>query len=171
MIIGVPKEIKNLEFRVGLTPTSVRELTARGAQVLVERGAGEGSGFGDDAYLAAGAALAADATEVFERADLIVKVKEPQTQECALLREGQILFTYLHLAAGAQIADALMASGCTADRRCLRDRDRHWGPSAPAHPHERGRGSDVGSGWCPLPGKSPRRIGCAAGRCPGSRTG
>lgn len=114
MIIGVPKEIKNLEFRVGLTPTSVRELTARGAQVLVEPGAGDGSGFGDDAYLAAGAKLAADAADVFRRADLIVKVKEPQPQECALLREGQLLFTYLHLAAGAQIADALIASGCTA---------------------------------------------------------
>ncbi|MFN3616323.1 MAG: alanine dehydrogenase, partial [Rubrimonas sp.] len=98
MLIGAPKEIKNHEYRVGLTPESVAELTARGHGVLVETGAGLGVGAEDAAYVAAGATIAADAAEVFARAEMIVKVKEPQAVERAMLRPGQILFTYLHLA-------------------------------------------------------------------------
>jgi alanine dehydrogenase len=98
MIIGVPKEIKNHEYRVGMTPASVRELVAHGHTVYVEHNAGSGIGFGDADYTTAGATVLATATEVFAKADMIVKVKEPQAVERAMLREGQILFTYLHLA-------------------------------------------------------------------------
>ena len=99
MLIGVPKEIKTQEYRVGLVPGSVRELVHHGHSLLVEAGAGLGTGFGDEAYIGAGAAIAGDAAEVFAKADMIVKVKEPQAEEIRLLRSGQILFTYLHLAA------------------------------------------------------------------------
>src|SRR5215470_11606461 len=98
MHIGVPKEIKNHEYRVGLTPSSVREIVGHGHRVSVETGAGAGIGATDDAYRAAGAQVAPNAETVFAAADMIVKVKEPQARERALLREGQILFTYLHLA-------------------------------------------------------------------------
>ena len=98
MLIGIPKEIKNHEYRVGLTPSSVRELTTRGHAVLVETAAGAGIGATDAAYQKAGANLVATAAEVFSRADMIVKVKEPQAAERAMLRADQILFTYLHLA-------------------------------------------------------------------------
>lgn len=98
MIIGVPKEIKNHEYRVGMTPASVRELVAHGHTVYVEHNAGHGIGFGDADYEAVGAKVLATAAEVFAIADMIVKVKEPQAVERAMLREGQILFTYLHLA-------------------------------------------------------------------------
>jgi len=114
MLIGVPKEIKPDEYRVGLTPTSVRELVAHGHQVLAETGAGRGIGMDDAAYRRAGAEIAGTAAEVFERAELVVKVKEPQPQECAMLREGQLLFTYLHLAPDPQQAAALIASGVIA---------------------------------------------------------
>src|SRR5690349_13461282 len=99
MLVGVPKEVKTHEYRVGLTPGSVRELVHHGHRVIVEAGAGAGIGFHDETYQAAGAAIAADAAEVFVSAELIVKVKEPQPSEAALLRDGQVLFTYLHLAA------------------------------------------------------------------------
>jgi alanine dehydrogenase len=98
MIIGVPKEIKTHEYRVGLIPGSVRELVHHGHKVIVQAHAGEGSGFADEMYQAAGATTVGTAEEVFAAADMIVKVKEPQPQECALLREGQVLFCYLHLA-------------------------------------------------------------------------
>jgi alanine dehydrogenase len=98
MHIGVPKEIKNHEYRVGLTPSSVREIVAHGHSVDVETGAGAGIGATDEAYRAAGAQVASSAEAVFAAADMIVKVKEPQAPERALLRRGQILFTYLHLA-------------------------------------------------------------------------
>jgi alanine dehydrogenase len=114
MLIGCPKETKTHEYRVGMTPGAVREAVAHGHQVLVETGAGAGSGFGDDAYRAAGAMIAADAAEVFERAELVVKVKEPQAPERARLRAGQILFTYLHLAPDPEQTRDLMASGVTA---------------------------------------------------------
>jgi alanine dehydrogenase len=114
MRVGVPKEIKVHEYRVGLVPAGVRELVHRGHSVLVERGAGLGAGLDDDAYVAAGATVAATAAEVFAGAELIVKVKEPQPQECAMLRRGQVLFTYLHLAPDPAQARALMASGVTA---------------------------------------------------------
>src|SRR6185312_11569025 len=99
MLIGVPKEVKTHEYRVGLVPGSVRELTHHGHRVLVESGAGAGIGFDDDAYRRAGAEIVTGAADVFGAAEMIVKVKEPQPQEIRLLREGQVLFTYLHLAA------------------------------------------------------------------------
>ncbi|MEI8168052.1 MAG: alanine dehydrogenase [Rhodoferax sp.] len=111
MRIGLPKEIKNHEYRVGLTPASVRELTLHGHEVLVQNGAGEGIGMTDDLYAAAGAKLVALASDVFAQADMIVKVKEPQPQECAMLRPGQILYTYLHLAPDPEQAAALVKSG------------------------------------------------------------
>jgi alanine dehydrogenase len=111
MRIGLPKEIKNNEYRVGLTPASVRELTVRGHSVLVQTGAGAAIGLTDAHYLAAGAQLRADASEVFAQAELIVKVKEPQPQECAMLRPGQILYTYLHLAPDPAQTAALLKSG------------------------------------------------------------
>jgi alanine dehydrogenase len=111
MLIGLPKEIKNHEYRVGLTPASVRELTTHGHQVLVQTGAGAAIGLSDEQYLAAGAKLAANAKDVFARADMIVKVKEPQPQECVMLRPGQILYTYLHLAPDPEQTGALIKSG------------------------------------------------------------
>ena len=111
MRIGCPKEIKNHEYRVGLTPASVREFTARGHEVLVQSGAGAAIGLHDEQYAAAGATLVKDAAEVFARAEMVVKVKEPQPQECAMLREGQILYTYLHLAPDPEQTSALMRSG------------------------------------------------------------
>jgi alanine dehydrogenase len=110
MLVGVPKEIKNQESRVGLTPASVKELTLRGHPVLVERNAGAAIGLADAMYEASGATIVDSAREVFERADMIVKVKEPQPQECAMLREGQILYTYLHLAPDPAQTEALVAS-------------------------------------------------------------
>ena len=114
MRIGVPKEIKNNEFRVGLTPASVREYVAHGHEVLVETGAGIGIIASDEDYRAAGAAIAGSAAEVFASSTLIVKVKEPQPAEIARLRAGHLLFTYLHLAPDPEQAKALLASGCTA---------------------------------------------------------
>ena len=111
MRIGVPKEIKVLENRVGLTPASVRELVAHGHAVDVERNAGVGIGVEDSEYIAAGATIAPDADAVFATAEMIVKVKEPQPDECKRLRPGQILFTYLHLAPDPEQARALIASG------------------------------------------------------------
>lgn len=112
MLIGVPKEIKNHEYRVGMTPAAVREAVTRGHRVLVQRQAGTGSGFSDEAYTAAGAALADTAAEIFATADMIVKVKEPQPVECKMLRDGQVLFTYLHLAPDPEQARLLQDSGC-----------------------------------------------------------
>ena len=114
MLIGVPKEIKTQEYRVGLVPASVKELVARGHEVLVETAAGAAINFTDDMYQAAGATIVPTAKDVFDRADMVVKVKEPQLQECAMLREGQILFTYLHLAADMDQTKALLDSGCVA---------------------------------------------------------
>jgi alanine dehydrogenase len=111
MRVGVPKEIKNHEYRVGLTPASVHELVAHGHEVLVQAGAGTEIGLGDDQYTAAGAAIVPDAAEIFARAQMIVKVKEPQPPECAMLREGQILYTYLHLAPDPEQTAALVKSG------------------------------------------------------------
>ena len=111
MRIGLPKEIKNHEYRVGLTPASVRELTAHGHQVVVQTGAGAAIGLTDPQYQAAGANLVASASDVFAQADMIVKVKEPQPQECAMLRPGQILYTYLHLAPDPEQTAALVKSG------------------------------------------------------------
>jgi alanine dehydrogenase len=114
MLIGVPKEVKTHEYRVGLTPGSVREIVHHGHEVVVETGAGTGIGFGDASYEAVGARILPGKTEVFAAAELIIKVKEPQPQEAASLREGQVLFTYLHLAADKVLAQALVRSGVTA---------------------------------------------------------
>jgi alanine dehydrogenase len=111
MKIGVPKEIKNHEYRVGLTPASVREYVAHGHSVVVQSGAGAAIGLTDEQYRAAGASLVDAAADVFRTADMIVKVKEPQPQECAMLREGQILYTYLHLAPDPEQTAALVKSG------------------------------------------------------------
>jgi alanine dehydrogenase len=111
MIVGVPKEIKNNEYRVGLTPPSVRELTSRGHQVLVQKNAGAEIGLPDEQYVAAGAAIVETAKEIFARSEMIVKVKEPQPGECAMLGEGQILYTYLHLAPDPEQTAALVRSG------------------------------------------------------------
>ncbi|HEX4883887.1 MAG TPA: alanine dehydrogenase, partial [Casimicrobiaceae bacterium] len=111
MRIGVPKEIKVLENRVGLVPGSVRELAAHGHEVIVERNAGQGIGMDDAAYERAGARVVASAAEVFDAAEMIVKVKEPQAAERAMLRPGQVLFTYLHLAPDPEQAADLVASG------------------------------------------------------------
>jgi alanine dehydrogenase len=113
MIIGVPKEIKTQEHRVGLLPSAVYQLVKHGHQVLVEKRAGTGAGYPDDDYAAAGATLVDGHEEVF-RAELVVKVKEPLANEYALLRTGQTLFTYLHLAASRELTDALLQSGVTA---------------------------------------------------------
>jgi alanine dehydrogenase len=114
MKIGVPKEIKVHEYRVGMVPAGVMELVHAGHKVLVQSGAGAGIGCGDDTYRSAGATIAATAEEVLATSDLIVKVKEPQLAECRMLRAGQVLFTYLHLAADRDQALALVASGATA---------------------------------------------------------
>jgi len=114
MRIGVPREIKVHEYRVGLVPAGVRELTVAGHEVIVESGAGGGIGVDDAYYEACGAKVVSTAEQVFASADMIVKVKEPQPKECAMLRPGQVLFTYLHLAADREQAQALMKSGATA---------------------------------------------------------
>ncbi|TAH38508.1 MAG: alanine dehydrogenase [Planctomycetota bacterium] len=111
MILGVPKEIKTSEHRVALTPAGARAFTSAGQRVLVEAGAGLGSGFEDEAYRKAGASLAAGASEIWGSADMILKVKEPQPAECRLARRGQAIFTYFHFAADRGLTEALLASG------------------------------------------------------------
>jgi alanine dehydrogenase len=114
MRIGVPKEIKNHEYRIGMTPIAVRELVAHGHEVYVQHDGAARIGLSDDDYKKAGAKILKTAAEIFDKADMIVKVKEPQAAECKMLREGQTLFTYLHLAPDPDQAKALMKSGCTA---------------------------------------------------------
>ncbi|MDP5366144.1 MAG: alanine dehydrogenase [Paracoccaceae bacterium] len=114
MKIGCPKEIKPQEFRVGMTPNAAMEAVAHGHTVLIETGAGVGAGFADADYVAAGATIVATAADVFAQSDMIVKVKEPQAGERKMLREGQLLFTYLHLAPDPDQTRDLLASGCTA---------------------------------------------------------
>jgi len=114
MIIGCPKEIKPQEFRVGMTPIAAGEAVAHGHKVVIETQAGIGAGFPDEDYIAAGAEILGTAAEVFKTADMIVKVKEPQAVERKMLREGQVLFTYLHLAPDPEQTKDLLASGCTA---------------------------------------------------------
>ncbi|MDF1635454.1 alanine dehydrogenase [Mycoplana sp. MJR14] len=114
MRVGCPKEIKNHEYRIGLTPGAVREYVAHGHEVIVETRAGAGIGADDDAYRAAGAKIVATAREIFEKADMVVKVKEPQPSEWAQLRDGQILYTYLHLAPDPEQTKGLLHSGVTA---------------------------------------------------------
>lgn len=113
MIIGVPKEIKNHEYRVGLTPTAVLEYINHGHSVIVEKNAGAGVGFTDEDYLTAGASIEPSAAMIFEKAEMIIKVKEPQPHECKMLREGQILYTYLHLAPDPVQTELLVQSKAT----------------------------------------------------------
>ncbi|MFM7245768.1 MAG: alanine dehydrogenase, partial [Planctomycetaceae bacterium] len=114
MIVGIPRETKRDEYRVALLPVGAEELVRAGHTVLVERSAGAGSGLPDDAYAAAGAELVDGPGEVFGRADLVVKVKEPQRQELPLIRRGQTLFTYFHFAADRELTEGFMATGATA---------------------------------------------------------
>src|ERR1700753_2314242 len=114
MRVGCPKEIKNHEYRVGLTPAAVRDYVAHGHEVWIETKAGAGIGADDNAYAAAGAKIGSTAKEIFDGCEMIVKVKEPQPQEWAQLRDGQILYTYLHLAPDPEQAKGLIKSGCTA---------------------------------------------------------
>ncbi len=114
MLIGVPKEIKNHEYRIGLTPAGARELAANGHQVMVQRDGGKAIGLTNEMYQKAGAEIVDGAEEIFRRAEMIIKVKEPQPNECAMLRKGQLLYTYLHLAPDPAQTKALIASGCTA---------------------------------------------------------
>ncbi len=111
MLIGTPKEIKNHEYRVGLTPNSAAELVANGHQVLIETMAGAGIGYSDEAYIKAGCKIAPNMSEIFAKCDMIIKVKEPQPSEIAALRPGQILYTYLHLAADKTQTEGLLKSG------------------------------------------------------------
>ncbi|HEY6565479.1 MAG TPA: alanine dehydrogenase, partial [Pirellulaceae bacterium] len=113
MIVGVPKETKKDEYRVAMIPAGVEELVRRGHHVLVETHAGVGSGISDDEYAEQGAEIAAHAADVFARAELIVKVKEPQPEEWQLIREGQIIFTYFHFAADRELTDAMIKTGST----------------------------------------------------------
>jgi alanine dehydrogenase len=113
MIIGVPTEVKTDEYRVAMLPVGVEELVARGHQVLVQVGAGLGSGLSDHEYLRAGAEMVSDGAEVFARAELVVKVKEPQQQEFALIRQGQLIFTYFHFAASRELTQAMLELGAT----------------------------------------------------------
>lgn len=114
MLIGVPKEIKNHEYRVGLTPANAQELIERGHKVIVETNAGHAIGFEDDDYHKIGASVAQNAKEVYAKAEMIVKVKEPQPEECLMLKPDQLLFTYLHLAPDPEQTDLLLKSGCVA---------------------------------------------------------
>lgn len=113
MIVGVPREIKRDEYRVAMLPVGVEELVRGGHRVLVERNAGSGSGIGDQQYADSGAEIVSQASEIFAAADLIVKVKEPQPEEYALIRPGQILFTYLHFAADRRLTEAMIESGAS----------------------------------------------------------
>ncbi|MEX1041956.1 MAG: alanine dehydrogenase [Pirellulaceae bacterium] len=124
MIVGVPREVKRDEYRIAILPVGVEELTKAGHQVLVEVGAGLGSGIADHDYLRNGAELVSGPEEIFARADLILKVKEPQVEEYALLRPGQTLFTYLHFAASRELTEAMLATGATClAYETLRDRN------------------------------------------------
>ena len=114
MLVGVPKEIKNHEYRVGMTPSGVNELIHNGHTVIIQKNAGEGVGFCDLDYIAVGAKIIDSAKEVYAKSDMIVKVKEPQATECEMLRPGQLLFTYLHLAPDPTQTKALIKSGCVA---------------------------------------------------------
>lgn len=113
MLVGIPTEIKNNEFRVAITPAGVAELTRRGHDVIIQAGAGDGSAISDNDFKAAGAEMVATAEQVWTEAELLLKVKEPIESEYARMRAGQTLFTYLHLAASKPCTDALLASGTT----------------------------------------------------------
>jgi len=162
MVIGVPKEIKEQEQRVALLPSAANQLIRHGHSVLVETNAGTGCGYADEEYAKAGAEIVDQAKEVFARADMIVKVKEPLDAEFPLLRKGQILFTYLHLAASRELTQALLKSGVTGIA---------YESSAIARTDERDRGADVGGDGRVLSGEVQRWQRSAAWRSAGSFTG
>ena len=165
MRIGVPKEIKDNEFRVGLIPSSVAELKHHGHTVLVEIGAGEGAGLSDGDYVDAGADIVASADRIFADADMIVKVKEPLAVERKMLRAGQVLFTYLHLAPDlAQTEDLIESKAVCIAYETVTFKQRLL---ASPHTNVRGRGSAGPAGGGPQPRKSARRSGHSAGRCTG----
>ena len=139
MIIGVPKEIKNNENRVAVTPAGVRELVAHGHRVYVQATAGNGSGFSDDEYRKAGAEILPAIEDVYAIAEMIVKVKEPITPEYPLIRKNQVVFTYFHFASDRELTEAMVKSGAV----CI--------AYETAHPHERGGRAHVGAGRMPLP--------------------
>ena len=148
MKVGVPKEIKNHEYRVGLTPASVRELTHRGHEVFVQASAGAGIGVLDEDYTAVGATILPEAAEVFDVAELIVKVKEPQAEERAMLREDHTLFTYLHLAPDApQTADLVASGACCIAYETVTDRKGRLPLLAPMS-EVAGRLSIQAGAWC-----------------------
>ena len=169
MRVGVPKEIKVLENRVGLTPESVREVVDRGHDVIVEHEAGQGIGMTDSDYARAGATVVATAREVFAGADMIVKVKEPQAVERAMLKPGQVLFTYLHLAPDPEQTKDLVKSGavCVAYETVT----SASGGLPLLAPMSEVAGPDGGAGGCAFPRKGARRQGHSAGRRPGRRSG
>ena len=169
MLIGVPKEIKVHEYRVGLTPDSVREFTSHGHRVIVESNAGAGISNSDNDYKAVGAEIAGDAAEVFAKADMIVKVKEPQAPERKMLRPGQILFTYLHLAPDPEQTRDLVESGaiCIAYETVTDDQ----GGLPLAGAHVAGGGAAVYSGRRLLSRACARRQRHSAGRCSRRRAG
>ena len=168
MIIGVPKEIKLQEHRVALLPSAVYQLCKRGHQVVVERSAGAGSGYPDADYESAGAEMTSDHKAVFEKAGMIVKVKEPQESEYPLLHPGQILFTYLHLAASRSLTEALLKSGVAAHR--LRN-NRGAPAAAVAGADERNRRPHVHPGGGIFSGEAQRWKRGVAGRCAGRFAG
>ena len=141
MIIGIPKEIKQQENRVSLLPSAAYQLTKRGHTVLVEKNAGVGTGYPDAEYAAAGAEIIENARRAFQAAEMIVKVKEPLPAEYELLRKGQILFTYLHLAASRSLTEALLKSGVTG---VAYETIQVGNASAVARTDERNRGPHVG---------------------------
>ena len=159
MRIGVPREVKNHEYRVAATPACVHELTVLGHDVVVERGAGEGSAIGDDDYTAAGAKILDDADQVWAAADLVLKVKEPIAEEYHRLRPDLTLFTYLHLAASEPCTRALLDRGHQFD--CVRDCPGTGRLAAAALPDERGGGPARTAGRCALPHATRRRPRCA----------
>ena len=144
MKVGIPREIKNHEYRVAITPSGVHELVRGGHQVVIESGAGEGSSIPDEDFTTAGAKILPTADDVWGEGDLILKVKEPIEQEYHRMRSGQVLFTYLHLAASKACTDALLELGRHLDR--VRDRPAARRVAAAARPDVRSRGPDGAAG-------------------------
>ena len=165
MIVGVPKEIKPDEYRVGLLPVGAEEFTRAGHQVLVESSAGVGSGLTDEDYLRHGAEIVAGPEAIYGRADLIVKVKEPLPAEWPLMRPGQIVFTYFHFAADRQLTEAVVASGCTAVAYET-IRDAH-GSLPLLDADERGGGPHEHPGRGQVPGTAAMGRGILLGGVPG----
>jgi len=167
VIVGIPKEIKEHEYRAGMLPVGVEELSRAGHRVLVQKGAGLGSGIRDVDYERSGGTLVGQAEEIFATADLVVKVKEPQSSEVALLREGQLVFTYFHFAADEALTRGVLASGATAIAyETLQDRR---GNLCLLTPMSEVAGADEHPAGCKVSRTTARRAGHFAGRRPGSR--